>query len=67
MRLCAYSYCTLLCRVWLISLGGLLFSKWIQMRREGMVVWESLGGVEGEQAVGGVYCLREEQIKRGKE
>ena len=36
MRVCVWSYCILLCHVWLMSLGGLIFSG---VRLEGEWIW----------------------------
>ena len=53
-----YSYCNLLCHVWLMCQGGLIFSerKWKRSelgKRSGGLEEEGLGGEErGETAVG---------------
>jgi hypothetical protein len=64
-RVCAWSYC-ILCHVWPKSLEAWLFSKarrgW-RSRSGGKERWGELGGLEGGEAVVGMYCVREKKIK----
>lgn len=53
MRVCALSYCNLLCSVWLISLGGLL--GYLKERGGG-----ELGGEVGRKTAVRMYCVTEE-------
>lgn len=51
--------------VWLLSLGGLLFSdgRWRGSENGGQRgCWGKLGGVEGGKIVAGMFCLKEESI-----
>jgi hypothetical protein len=62
MRVCAESYCILLCLVRFISLGGLLFSnrKLRNSRCQREESREIQGGVECGETMLGIYCMREE-------
>lgn len=64
MRVCSYSYCTLLCNVQFLFLGCLLFSerKWKSnvSSGEGGLQWRrGLGGMEGGEVEIGIYLMRE--------
>lgn len=56
VMVCALSYCTLLCCVWLVSLGGLLFSEGKQRvdgsGKRGCLRGETWRREKGETAIG---------------
>lgn len=58
IRVCAWSYCILLCSVLLMSLGGLLFS-WEEAGGGVDLGWD-LGRTEGREATVRVYYMEEE-------
>lgn len=67
MRTFASSYCILFCRIWLLSLGGLLFPEGRQ-RESGLVKgemdWGGWGGaMEGGESVVWMYCMREDYFQ----
>lgn len=63
MMLCTWYYCGLLCHVFLLSLGGLLFSVG-RLGEVGPGKRERLGerpeGEEARETVIGIYCMGEE-------
>ena len=62
MRVYSLFYCILLCCVWLISLGDLLFSegKWKSSEFGGKDEVGELGRVEGKETAVGINCMRKE-------